>query len=560
MAPSTLNYGSSPFHQSLGLYCRNRDGRLLNVEGIQAEAITSQWPTIFEQLKHNNTTSKTLPSGLLVETTCFDVASNLLGPSSEHSHIRLRVREIYRETYRCYVGYIANQSLDSYDEEFLGWIETLFILRTTLRPQQDQEPLDLSHRDSLSTVEKIWQWIKTLFLPNNTQKIQLDEISKTSLRYNGELITEEITLLFEQMLRNTSVKDEWASSGREYFSRRVRDFVERNERCQMVLPAFPCKSPNDEKVGGSRPDMAERIALETLRAFAAGVERIYPPGATIWIIHDGHLLSSCIGVDDDGISEYESNLQELYRSMFSSPADREAVKFAGLSDLFDDSDSTQTFNPSWVTDPELIQDPIQTKLSGTAETARRLVMASCGISRAHLRKLILAQDPSVLKSYRGLSRFMLQDLEGPLFAGQSTSRKKKTAAASASEMMLRNQAYSNILELLYPNYVRLSIHAHNNRGPKFGIRLFPRNKVRAINDIDGRHEPVPLYDFQLPTPWHNSIVKVEGDDRAYLTKASVARQAIASGKYTGGWIDDEGKGGHFHLRRAGVELPEKTAN
>lgn len=293
MAPSTLNYGSSPFHQSLGLYCRGHDGRLLNVEGKEAEAITCHWPTIFEQLKANNTTFKTLPSGLLVGTTCFDIASQLISSSSNNSRTRIRVREIYREAYKCYVGYIANQSQDSYDEAFLGWIETLFLLRTTLRPQQGQEPLVISHRDSLSTVERIWQWIKTLFLPNHTSKTQLDEISKASLRHNGELITEEITVLFEQMLRNTSVKDEWASSGREYFSRRVRDFVNRNERCQMVLPAFPCKSPNDDKVGGTRPDMAERIALETLRAFTARVEKIYSPGATIWIIHDGHLLSSC---------------------------------------------------------------------------------------------------------------------------------------------------------------------------------------------------------------------------------------------------------------------------
>ncbi|KAI0522111.1 Pyoverdine/dityrosine biosynthesis protein-domain-containing protein [Xylaria bambusicola] len=548
MAPSNLNYGSSPFHQSLGLFCRSPDGRLLNVEGKNAEAITSQWPTIFEQLRINNTTFETLPSGLLVETTSFDIASHLLGHSFDDSHTRIRVREIYRETYKCYVGYIANQSQDSYDEAFLGWIETLFILKTTLQPPLSQELPALTHSDSLSTVERIWQWIKTLFLPSTSTKMQLDEISKSSLHLHGELVTEKITVLFEQMLRNTSANDEWNSSGREYFTRRIRDFVNRNERCQMVLPAFPCKSPNDQKVGGSKPDMAERIALETLWAFTKRLEEIYPPGATVWIIHDGHLLSSCIGVDDDAISEYESNLQELYRSMFNTPADRQAVRFCPLTDLFDDSDSTQTFSPSWVADPELVQDPIQTKLSDTAEIARKLVMASCGISRAHLRKLILAQDPDILRSYRGLSRFMLQDLEGPMFAGQSTSRKKKTAAAVASEMMVRNQAYSNLLELLYPNYVRLSIHAHNNRGPKFGIRLFPRDKVRAIDDVDGRHEPVPLYDFQIPTPWHNSIVKVEGDGLAYLTKASVARQAVASGKYTGGWVDNEDKGGYFLLQ------------
>jgi pyoverdine/dityrosine biosynthesis protein Dit1 len=246
--------------------------------------------------------------------------------------------------------------------------------------------------------------------------------------------------------------------------------------------------------------------------------------------------------------------------MFDSPADRKAIKFRSLSSLFfAEADNTKTFDPSWILDPELLHHPMQTKLSEPAELARKLVMASCGIDRSHLRTLILAQDAATLKSYRGLSRFMLQDLTGASFVGQSTSRKKKTASSVAAEMIARNQAYSNLLELLFPNYIRLSIHAHNNRGPKFGIRLFPKNRVRAIDDLDGRYEPVPIDDFQIPTPWHNSIVKVEGDEIAYLTKACVARRAIASGRYIGAWVDDGNEGGHFLLRDVGLELARAKA-
>lgn len=107
------------------------------------------------------------------------------------------------------------------------------------------------------------------------------------------MIAEKITVIFEDMLRNSAVADEWDLSGRNYFFHRVLEFVNRNEQCQMALPAFPCKSPNDAKVGGPKPDMAERVALETLCAFVKSVKKIYSPGATIWVIHDGHLLSSC---------------------------------------------------------------------------------------------------------------------------------------------------------------------------------------------------------------------------------------------------------------------------
>lgn len=375
------------------------------------------------------------------------------------------------------------------------------------------------------------------------------------------MIAEKITVIFEDMLRNSAVADEWDLSGRNYFFHRVLEFVNRNEQCQMALPAFPCKSPNDAKVGGPKPDMAERVALETLCAFVKSVKKIYSPGATIWVIHDGHLLSSCIGVDDDVVSEYESNLQDLYKSMFDSAADRKALKFCSLSDLFfSEPDNTQTFDDSWIFDPELLYHPLKTKLCKTAELARKLVMASCGIDRSHLRKLILAQDATTLRLYRGLSQFMLKDLTWPSSIGPSTCQRKKTASRVAAEMMARNQAYSNLLELLFPNYIRLSIHAHNNRGPKFGIRLFPRNRVRAIDDVDGRHEPVPIYDFQIPTPWHNSMINIEGDTMIYLAKACVAHQAFASGRYTGGWVENREEEGHFLLRNVSLELPPTTAD
>ncbi|KAI0534594.1 Pyoverdine/dityrosine biosynthesis protein-domain-containing protein [Xylaria digitata] len=557
MTSSTLNCGFSPFHCTLSLFCRSRDGRLLNAEGKEAGVVARHWPVIFERLKISKTTFTSLPSGLLVETTCFDTISDLPGPSSSQGNNRLCVREVYRDTSKCYVGHLSYWSQNKCGRAFFEWIVTFFILKTTLRPQLNRRVSVFAPRRVCDSIME--RWAKFLFVSDTTLRTLPDLESKLSIRRNREVVTEKITVLFEHLLRNTAVSDEWNSSGRNYFSRRVRDFVNRNEPCNMVLPAFPCKSPCDAKVGGSRPDMAERIALETLHDFIESIEKIYIPGATILIIHDGHLLSSCIGVDDDVVSEYESDLKDLYRSMFTSSANRQAIRFCGLNDLFfSEPDSMQAFDYSWILDPELVHDPIPIKVSETAELSRKLVMASCGINRQHLRKLILGQDPATLKSYRGLSRFMLQDLEGSVFAGQSTSRKKKTAFIIAAEMMARNQAYSNLLELLFPNYIRLSIHAHNNHGPKFGIRLFPRHRVRVIDDIDGRYERVPMCDFQVPTPWHSSIVKVEGDEICYLTKASVARQAIANGRYTGGWVDDVDKGGYFLLQEVGLVLPAKV--
>ncbi|KAJ8133284.1 hypothetical protein O1611_g338 [Lasiodiplodia mahajangana] len=547
-SPSNLNRGSSPFHSTISLYCRSHDGRLLSVEGREAKAVTIHWTAISKQLQSSEPTPLPLPSGLVIKTRSFFlVTDDAVEPSFQRNAI-LRAREFYHDTNNYYIGLLSYKLQDDQDTPFRDWIETLFILRTTLRPQPYQE-WKLStrlNRGASSAWEIFWAWV-------NSPKITLGQKRKSSAYGKHEVTAESITALFERVLRNTAPQDQWDRAGRTYLRRRVIEFVSRNEACQMVLPAFPCKSPNSNKVGGSKPDMAERIALETLHDFVQDVKKVYPPGATIWIVHDGHLLSSCIGVDDSTVSEYESNLQELYHSLFSSSEDREAVKFTSLSDLVfpnRNDDMMRTLNEAWL-HSEVLGHPLPTKLCESTELARKLVMASCGIDRPHLRKLIQAQDTTTISTYRGLSRFMLQDLATTASSEQrSMSQRKKIASAVAAEMMARNQAYSNLLELLFPDFIRLSIHAHDNQGPKFGVRLFPRNRVRAIDDLDGRHEPVPLYNFQLPTPWHNCIVKVTGDDILYLVKASVARQAIDGGRYAGAWTEnhDEEGSGHFSLR------------
>ncbi|KAI3319232.1 hypothetical protein HD806DRAFT_539273 [Xylariaceae sp. AK1471] len=59
--------------------------------------------------------------------------------------------------------------------------------------------------------------------------------------------------------------------------------------------------------------MAERIAVETLRAFVRSVEKRYAPeqqsGSSTTAIY---FPTAVMSVDDDVVSEYESNLQELY--------------------------------------------------------------------------------------------------------------------------------------------------------------------------------------------------------------------------------------------------------
>jgi hypothetical protein len=105
--------------------------------------------------------------------------------------------------------------------------------------------------------------------------------------------------------------------------------------------------------------------------------------------------------------------------------------------------------------------------------------------------------------------------------------------------MKRNQAYSNLVELMFPNHIRLSIHAHNNSGPKFGIQLFDKSQFRTTESLDPSSiiaaSSVDL--LHIPTPWHNSVVQVAGSPYLYVTKSKVVADAIASKEFSGTWIE-----------------------
>jgi hypothetical protein len=249
-----LNSGSSVYHSVHGYFCRGFDGRLLAVEGRNADDIRVNWPSIWKQLQKVETGTARSQSHYKTVTTKIETAcSKLTGFFDGHTH---HAREMYDEAKGCFVGLLACQDPSSGKElgELQDWIEIFFLLETTLRPLLDTAPE-----------------------PGN----------------ESYSVTEKITTLFENSIRNIASNDEWHASGREHFFRRVFSFVARNDRIEFGLPAFPCKSPNTRKVGGTRPDMAERMALVTLRTFAMTIRELYPPGATLWVISDGHVFSDC---------------------------------------------------------------------------------------------------------------------------------------------------------------------------------------------------------------------------------------------------------------------------
>ena len=125
--------------------------------------------------------------------------------------------------------------------------------------------------------------------------------------------------------------------------------------------------------------------------------------------------------------------------------------------------------------------------------------------------------------------------------------------------MRRNQAYSHLIELVMPRHVRLSIHAHNNAGPKLAISVLPKHKFRPLTSFDGlrlsteNEQYDERHHLHIPTPWHNALVSIDGDETTYVCKAGLVKAEIKREKSVwsdqSGYVEHRERGGRYVLHR-----------
>lgn len=369
------------------------------------------------------------------------------------------------------------------------------------------------------------RWFINLILKSSKVTYSLSTYPKS------QQYTEVIVDIFARMIKNTTPNDKWEDEGKEFFTQRVDFFTSRGLKIEAILPAFPCKSSNPDKVSGDLPDKGEEMALKTLCNFALCVKEVYPPGMVIWVVSDGHVFSDCIGVDDTVVNKYGEALKNSYKAVNKS--EEELVKFLSLVDLFDLKKNP--IKNSELEDIEL-EHHIRTEIEETSETCRKILMKGCDTDCGQLKRDIDTPGHPRLSLFRGFSKFMDEDLkQHPSIATVSRKKQKKIIARVAFEMIKRNDAYSNLVDLMFPLHLRFSIHAHDNSGPKFGIRLLSNQRCKVIKSLE--EVLSPNYDdlLHIPTPWHNTILVVENDPTHYITRTSAIMEAMMEGTHLGAW-------------------------
>ena len=370
-------------------------------------------------------------------------------------------------------------------------------------------------------------------------------------------LAHEVTSAFERLLLYDAFEGRGWTTGRNLFTKQVRYYTDNGIPIQMALPAFPCKTTNPEKAASSMPDGAEYEALANIHAFCVEIEKFYKPGCFINIVSDGHVFSDCQGTDDNVVEEYSNKLKEMVGTL--QPACNGGIRFYNLEQLLFPSEAARELYkriPAELMPP--IDHPVKTSINPGNDEHRRLMLAVWGPPEEYYRDLIKSvPDHAITALYRGFSRFMFEDLAySPDYRNATSSARKKAAEKVAFVMIQRNQTYSRLVEGVLPRHVRLSIHAHDNAGPKFAVRVLPWS-YKAADKVDDlvlataqNMTESSRSTLHIPTPWHNTLIQIcdgRGGHQSYICRARLAVDGLENGVFEGGYIMDHTRGARYVL-------------
>ncbi len=249
-----------------------------------------------------------------------------------------------------------------------------------------------------------------------------------------------------------------------HFLSRIKISIEKNEPISLVLPAFPGKSPNQEKVLGVLPDFAEELSLKFLNNLCERVKEYYKPGAKIILCSDGRVFSDVVGIKESDITSYQVELDRMIKKM-----SLKNISTFNLDDFY--------YNLSFIQ----MRDELMKKFGTTLDFLKfKIKKGNSSLSSFEERE--------ANRMYCGITRFLFED---SAHSNQVKSRSllQKEARIKAYEVIRRSNAWSELIEKYFPNSVRLSIHPQTCGSKKLGIRL--------------------IGDENWMTPWHGVAVETQ---------------------------------------------------
>lgn len=280
---------------------------------------------------------------------------------------------------------------------------------------------------------------------------------------------------------------------------KIMRFVEKRRVIKFVLPAFPGKSPNKNKVLSSSPDYAEALALGFLSRLCKKIKSIYAPGAEIIICSDGRVFSDVVGMNENDVTLYKHKLKRMIHEICPH-----SLSTFNLEDTYKDLSFDQ------------MRDELMKTYGQSLEFLKHKVKRGA-FSES------LQEEKEANLMFRGITRFMFED---SLHAGQTKSRTslQKEAKKKAYEVIRRSNAWSAHVEEIFPECIRLSIHPQACGSKKLGIRL--------------------IAEESWMTPWHGvALVTPKGVRLVKKHEAEALGARLVK--------SEKGEGSHYELNDLG---------
>lgn len=287
--------------------------------------------------------------------------------------------------------------------------------------------------------------------------------------------TQAIVSTFENFrMRPTSI-DQFDQVGKQNLSDKIDQFVTLNRPVEFVMLGLPFKSINiRDKVVGVLPDLGEKQMMKRIENFNYEIKKCYSPGVNVTIVSDGFIFNNILGVNDHIVEAYKDVAMDLAKN---KPID--------IYDLREFYRKGQSIN-----------------------TSREKLLSEFSISPEKLEQLILF-NPDTNELYKGMIRFMSEEFSIYNFA--SGNQLHKHSKKIARDMMMVNEAYSNLVNAEFTDYIRLSMHNTSNT-TKFSFQLIDGDADKI------KHSPwhsVLAYDGTSYSTMHRKEAEMQGYELMY---------------------------------------------
>ncbi|BBM04011.1 L-tyrosine/L-tryptophan isonitrile synthase family protein [Microbulbifer sp. GL-2] len=266
-------------------------------------------------------------------------------------------------------------------------------------------------------------------------------------------VEEVFFIIFNQLLEQSDANIEGVLNLKKI----ITNYSLSKEKIQFLLPAFPCKTNNLDKVTGCDPDLGEYLVLKKFVKAIRDIQSVYEPGVIFYIFSDYHTFSEYISVDLDRHYSYANGLRDMVESLNCD----DSLKIVNFEDFED------------------------FKLLEAQEYSRALLLKYGDKDYINNFESLKLRNNKTNDTYLGLKKFMSKD-QKYILAEFSDKERRKRLSQIAKGMMVQGAALDKFLLRKFGNCIRLSIHRHPMTGEKYSLNLFEN------------------YPFR--TPWHNTVM------------------------------------------------------